>query len=188
MWVLLTELHADDLPSPLYLEHQVHLWHTKWRNCFDKVPAMPLEALLHANVEMFPNLNCLFRIICTLPVTSYECERSIYRLENLPPCHDREELKADRVSFNAHTLYAIDLNLEDIIAKQHPRRMWYNCNEYNSYLKSEIRPAPPQYVLSGEGYPSHVHHNKKKNTADFTRDLAPTYLLFMFIRMCTGWK
>ena len=45
----LAELYADDLLSPFYLEHEVHLWHTKWNNCSDKIPAMPSEALLHAN-------------------------------------------------------------------------------------------------------------------------------------------
>ena len=48
----LAELYADDLPSPLSLEHDVHLWHTKWNNCSDKIPATPSEALLHANEKI----------------------------------------------------------------------------------------------------------------------------------------
>ena len=44
----LAELYAaDDLPSPLSLEHEVHLWHTKWMNNSDKIPATSSEALLH---------------------------------------------------------------------------------------------------------------------------------------------
>ena len=43
----LAELYADVLPSPLSLEHEVHLGHTKWNNCSDNIPAMSSEALLH---------------------------------------------------------------------------------------------------------------------------------------------
>ena len=43
----LADLYADDLPSPLSLEHDVHLSQTKWNNCSDKIPATSSEALVY---------------------------------------------------------------------------------------------------------------------------------------------
>ena len=108
----------------------MHLWHTKWSNSSDKIPATPSEALLHANEKMFPNLNCLFRIICTLPVTSCECERSISVLRRLKT-YLRATKGEERLTGLAlmHIHYAMDLNKEEIInsfAEQHLRRMVLN--------------------------------------------------------------
>ena len=57
----LAELDADDLPSPLYLEHEVHIWHRKWSNGSDKIPATPSEALLYMQMKRcFPILIVYF--------------------------------------------------------------------------------------------------------------------------------
>ena len=43
----------------------------------------PSKSPEHTNESMFPNIHILMRLICTLPVTSSECERSISVLRRL---------------------------------------------------------------------------------------------------------
>ena len=69
----------------------------------------------------------LLRIICTLPVTSCECERSISVLRRLKS-YLRSTMGQERLSGLAlmHVNYGMELNLDEIIstfARQHPRRM-----------------------------------------------------------------
>ena len=37
----------------------------------------------HATPAMYPNIHCLLRIFCTLPVTTAECERSVSEIRRL---------------------------------------------------------------------------------------------------------
>ena len=47
------------------------------------VPSSAAQALEECNPEFFPNVNKLLRILCTLPITSAECERSLSTLRRL---------------------------------------------------------------------------------------------------------
>ena len=73
----LTKFYEDDMPSSSSLTQELHLWKCKWQRYSGELPNTPSKALLHASASMFPNINCLLRIICTLPVTNCECECSI---------------------------------------------------------------------------------------------------------------
>ena len=76
---------------------------------------------------MFPNIHCLLRLVCTIPVTSCECERSISVLRRLK-LYLRSSMGQERLSGLAlmHIQYGMELNLDEIInvfARKHPRRM-----------------------------------------------------------------
>ena len=81
----------------------------------------PRDALVYATEAMFPNINILLRLICTLPVTSCECERNVSALRRLKT-YLRTTMGQDRLSGLAlmHVHYATEI---DIFARQHPRRM-----------------------------------------------------------------
>ena len=52
---------ADDLPSPQVFD-------------VEDLPSGAVQALEECNHEFFPNVHKLLRILCTLPITSAECE------------------------------------------------------------------------------------------------------------------
>ena len=123
----LTKFYEDDVPSSSSLTQELHLWKCEWQSYSGDLPDTPSKALLHASPSMFPNIHCLLRIICTLPVTSCECERSISVLRRLKS-YLRSTMGQERLSGLAllHVNYSMELNLDDIIsmfARQHPRRM-----------------------------------------------------------------
>ena len=87
----------------------------------------PADSLVFASETIFPNIHCLFRLICTLPVTSCECEHSISVLRRLKT-YLRSSMGQERLSGLAlmHIHYGMELDLDEIInifARKHPRRM-----------------------------------------------------------------
>ena len=50
---------------------------------FYQVTDSPSEALVYATEAMFPKINTLLGLICSLPVTSCECERGVSSLRGL---------------------------------------------------------------------------------------------------------
>ena len=120
------EVYKDDMPSPSYLEQELYLWWCKWINYSGELPNTPSKALVYATESMFPNFHHVLRVICTVPVTSCECERSIsvLRLKT----YLRSSMGQKRFSGLAlmHIHYSMELNLEEIVnifARQNPRRM-----------------------------------------------------------------
>lgn len=79
----LVEYYKEDLPSPSSLDVEFHLWKCKWRSFFQPLPDTPVDALAFASTSMFPNIHHLLRLVCTIPVTSCECERSVSVLRHL---------------------------------------------------------------------------------------------------------
>ena len=73
-------LYKDDLPSPMCIQSELHCWYQKWKNDTCIPPCTTLETLKETNAALFPNIHVLLRIICTLQVTSCECERSFSAL------------------------------------------------------------------------------------------------------------
>lgn len=120
----LVQQYSEDLPNPSSLETELHLWKCKW-SCFSKpLPDTPADALVHASQR---NIHHLLRLICTLPVTSCDCERSISVLRRLKT-YPRSSMGQERLSGLAlmHIHYGMELDLEEIIttfARKHPRRM-----------------------------------------------------------------
>ena len=123
--------YGDDLPIPTTFPKEFQVWKRKWRDIPNsELPNTPSMALTHADTQMFPNVNCLLRIMCTLPVTSCECERSVSVLRRLKT-YMRTTMGEERLTGLAllHTKYNMPLDLAaiiDIFAGQHPRRMTLN--------------------------------------------------------------
>ena len=121
----LTKFCEDDMPSSSSLTQELHLWKCKWQRISGELPDTASKALLHASVSMFPNIHCLLRIICTLPVTSCECERIVSVFRRLKTyLHSRMGQKRLTGLALMYVNYGMELNLDEIIsvlARQHPQ-------------------------------------------------------------------
>ena len=80
----LIHMYEDYLPAPGSIGTELHCWGVKWRGSDDAASlCTPAKVLTVIDSDFFPNLEVLFKISCTLAVTSAECERSISRLRYL---------------------------------------------------------------------------------------------------------
>ena len=123
----LVEYYKEDLPSPSALDTELHLWECKWRSYSQPLPDTSVSALASASNSMLPNIHQLLRLICTIPVTSCEYERSVSVLRRLKT-YLRSSMGQERLSGLAlmHVHYGMELNLDEIVnifARKHPRRM-----------------------------------------------------------------
>ena len=91
------EYYHEDLPSPSCLDTELHLWRSKWRSFSQPLPDTPAATLGFGNENIFPNIHCLLRLVCTIPVTSCECERSVSILRRLKT-YLRSTMGQDRLS------------------------------------------------------------------------------------------
>lgn len=74
------------MPDVNGVEAEFNRWCSKWHSKNDngeEIPATAAKALCQCPKEFYPNLHALLRLICTLPITTAECERSISRLRML---------------------------------------------------------------------------------------------------------
>ena len=123
----LVEYYKEDLPSLSSLDVELHLWKCKWRLFCQPLPDTPVDALAFASTSIFPNIHQLLRLVCTIPVTSCECECSVSVLRCLKT-YLWSSMGQERLSGLAlmHVHYGMELDLEEIInifARKHPRRM-----------------------------------------------------------------
>ena len=82
----LANLWETDLPAPLYVAAEYHTWVCKWRRAAGDgahLPSSIQESLRECSADFFPNLHTLLRLVCTLPVTTAECERTISHIRTL---------------------------------------------------------------------------------------------------------
>lgn len=125
----LVDYYGDDLPSILSLQAELDLWKHKWESQSHNpcMPDSPSKSLLVASKNFFPNIHAILRLVCTVPVTSCECERSVSVLRRVKT-YLRSTMSQDRLSGSAlmHTHYGMNIDYEEIInifARRHPRRM-----------------------------------------------------------------
>lgn len=74
----LVEIWGDDIPDRAGLGAELHRWNTKWRN-YNEPGALPstlVKTLKVCNSDMFPNIHVFLRVLCTLPITTAEVERT----------------------------------------------------------------------------------------------------------------
>ena len=122
--------YEDDLPSPLSIAAELHVWWQQWREARAKQEKLPSDlgtALKKACPMLFPNINRMLRLLATVPVTSVECERSISTL-GLVKTDLRSRMHQQRLNglalMSKH--YSRNVDVEAIInafATLHPRRM-----------------------------------------------------------------
>ena len=123
----LAELYHNDLPSTENLDMELLYWKTKWNNHEGDLPKDPKSTLMQCDKNYFPNIFTLLRIVCTLPVTSCSCERSISGLKRFKT-YLRSTMGGERLNGLAlmHFNYGMELDYDAIIcafARKHPRRM-----------------------------------------------------------------
>ena len=123
--------YQTDLPSPATFDEELVCWNVYWQG-FEIVdlPSTPQQALAAGSDEQytyFPNVNTLLRIICTLPVTTCSCERSISGLRRLKT-YLRSTMGQTRLNGLAllHFHYPMEIDYEEVIsvfARKHSRKM-----------------------------------------------------------------
>ena len=91
----------------------------------EKRPKSPAEAIKECDPMIFANISTLLQIVCTLPLTSCECERSASTLRGLY-LYLRAIMGQERLSslalINIHYTKHVDLDrVTDIYASIHPR-------------------------------------------------------------------
>ena len=124
----LIHMYEDYLPAPGSIDTELHCWGVKWQNSDDAASfCTPAKVLAVIDSDFFPNLEALFKIACTIAVTSAECERSVSRLRYLKT-YLRNTMAEERLNGLAllYTHRDILCDAEHVVeefAQRNPRRM-----------------------------------------------------------------
>ena len=124
------EFYENDLPSPHVVDVELLRWKRKWCSTEDAdLSTSAVQTLAACDREFFPNIHTLIRILCTLPITSAECERSFSTLRRLKT-YLRSTMSSERESGLAlmNINYHRDINIEEVIntfAQRQPRRLLF---------------------------------------------------------------
>ena len=125
----LIHIYEEYLPAPGSIDTELHCWQVKWRGCSDNATSYctPAKVLAVIDSDFFPNLETLFKITCTLAVTSAECERSISRLRYLKT-YLRSTMTEERLNGLALLYTHRDVSCDgdhvvEEFAQRNPRRM-----------------------------------------------------------------
>ena len=116
----LKQRYQNDLPSPHEVDVELLLWKRKWCSTED------------ADLPTF--------ILCTLPITSAECERSFSTLRRLKT-YLRSTMSSERESGLAlmNINYHRDINIEEVIntfAQRQPRRLLFSQRKRQSLVRT----------------------------------------------------
>ena len=120
--------YRGDMPSPDNMDAELRCLKRRWKLDDDtELPTNAASALKAADKSFFPNIHTPLKLLCTLGVTSCECERSISALKRLK-MYLRSTMLEDRMNGLAmlHIHYGRKLDEDAIItmfAQKHPRRM-----------------------------------------------------------------
>lgn len=122
-------MYSDDLPAPESLDTELHCWNTMWQQKSGEAAALntPAKVVKSIDPDFFPNLDILFKIVCTLGVTSAECERSISRLRCLKT-YLRSTMTEARLNglallYTHRDIMCCSNKVVENFAQRHPRRM-----------------------------------------------------------------
>ncbi len=101
------QYYADDLPSPQVVDVELACWRRKWLSADQDLPKSAVQALAECDSDFCPNVHKLLRILCTLPITSAECERSflkhIAQTKDIPAGYNDQRARVRTCSYE-HTL------------------------------------------------------------------------------------
>ena len=129
-WRMDFKKFADAYTCDLHSEHTVNaeldMWEMAWR---DKsyLPSTSQETLKLMDRELFPNIALMLRVMCTIPVTTCECERSVSALRCLKT-YMRSSMSQDRLTGLAllHVHYSMEIDINEVVnifGRKHPRRL-----------------------------------------------------------------
>ena len=124
------DFYENGLRSPQVVDVELLRWKRKWCSTEDAdLPTCAVQTLAACDREFFPNIHTLIRILCTLPMTSTECERSFSALRRLKTCL-RSTMSSERESGLAlmNINYHRDINIKEVItvfAQRQPRRLLF---------------------------------------------------------------
>ncbi|CAH3116263.1 unnamed protein product [Porites lobata] len=121
-----SEMYRSDLPNPQTLDVEYHRWTRKWQSERSQPDALQ-PALEVCDADIFPNIHCLLRIACTIPVTSADNERANSTLK-LVKGYLRTTMTTERLSglalMNIHHKKPVDYDaVVQKFVEQQPRRM-----------------------------------------------------------------
>ena len=125
---LVTNYMADLEDDRDLVKEEIHQWKIEWQDVAEKDrPNTAASAFKACDKRRFPNVKRLLRILCTLPQTSAECERTFSCMKRLKS-YLRSTMNAER--FNGLALLTIhrskDINLINVgrrFINMHKRRM-----------------------------------------------------------------
>jgi len=81
---ILKSIYKSDLPCPPTLGAEVKRWCHKWHtSASSELPQNLADTVRLCDKDEFPNLNSIISILCVVPVTSCEAERSFSALRRL---------------------------------------------------------------------------------------------------------
>lgn len=127
------EQYSRDLPSPCAISSELTLWKAHCENLLSD-PDILLDTAARAikvcKESDFPNIHMMLKIVCTLGVTSCECERANSEL-GLLKSYLRTTMRQDRLTGLAlmHVHHRVTRSpafiarVIDIFSRKHPRRM-----------------------------------------------------------------
>ena len=76
--------NKDDMLNISAIHAELALWETSWRSGIEKVEYDNIvDMLRNFNELSFPNIFVAFKILAVIPVTTYECERSVFALRRM---------------------------------------------------------------------------------------------------------
>ena len=110
-----SQLFEDDVPHPELLKQEIFHWKTFWINNKKELNETAAAAIKVCDKRTFPNIYILLKLICTLPVTSCECERTISVMRRLNN-HLRCTMGQDRLSSLAlmHIHYEKETDIDKV--------------------------------------------------------------------------
>ena len=126
---LVTNYMADLEDDRDLVKEEIHQWKIEWQDIAEKDrPNTAASALKACDKRRFPDVKRLLRILCTLPLTSAECERTFSCMRMLKS-YLRSTINAERI--NGLALLATrhrskDINLINVrrrFINMHKRRM-----------------------------------------------------------------
>nr|XP_047146555.1 52 kDa repressor of the inhibitor of the protein kinase-like [Hydra vulgaris] len=116
--------YQNDLPEPNYLYAELDMWEIYWKNHSDSAPKTISDSLQKCDDHTFLNISTILRILCTLPVTTCTCERSLSALKRIKTSF-RNTMGDGRLNgvaiLHIHRDIEIDLNI--VVDTAFPQKM-----------------------------------------------------------------
>ena len=128
------QLYHQDLPSPELFDQEFMRWRDMYSHKpVEERPATSATALKECDKHLFPNITTLLQIVCTLPVTSAECERNasvLRRLHNFMRAGMNKNRLTSLALMHIHYQHKVDLDtVVQLFAESQPRRLQFFLNQ-----------------------------------------------------------